>query len=94
MSRLAAAAARVWADLLNRLSRIALPLGSRIVILGGQIEGIQGAIFLAKRGKRVTVLEPSVQLGEEYRPAIGSRRWLAAAAPAGHSAYRRMLAAY
>ncbi|WP_395755396.1 FAD-dependent oxidoreductase [Edwardsiella ictaluri] len=79
LSRLAAWPLRVFGpDLLNRLSRIALPLGSRIVILGGQIEGIQGAIFLAKRGKRVTVLEPSVQLGEGIPPRYRERAlaWL------------------
>ncbi|AOV97591.1 NADH:flavin oxidoreductase [Edwardsiella hoshinae] len=79
LSRLAAWPLRVFGpDLLNRLTRIALPLGRRIVILGGQIEGIQGAIFLAKRGKRVTVLEPSAQLGEGIPPRYRERAlaWL------------------
>ncbi|WP_392421306.1 FAD-dependent oxidoreductase [Edwardsiella piscicida] len=79
LARLAAWPLRVFGpDLLNRLSRIALPLGSRVVILGGQIEGIQGAVFLAKRGKRVTVLEPSAQLGEGIPPRYRERAlaWL------------------
>lgn len=79
LSRLAAWPLRVFGpDLLNRLSRIVLPMGSRIVILGGQIEGIQGAVFLAKRGKQVTLLEPSQQLGNGIPPRYRERAlaWL------------------
>ena len=33
------------------------PQGDKVVVIGGQIEGIEMAIYLAKRGKEVTVLE-------------------------------------
>lgn len=79
LSKLAALPLRVFGpDRLNALSRLVLPIGSRIVILGGQIEGIQGAVFLAKRGKQVVVLEPSEQVGEGIPPRYRERAlaWL------------------
>lgn len=50
-------------ELLNRLTKIFLPVGKNVVILGGQIEGLQGAVFLRKRGRNVTVLESSDSIG-------------------------------
>lgn len=79
LSKIAALPLRVFGpDLLNTLSSFVLPIGSRIVILGGQIEGIQGAVFLTKRGKSVTVLEPSEQVGEGIPPRYRERAltWL------------------
>ena len=41
------------ANAINKLSQIALPgIGKNCVVLGAQIEGVQGAIFLRKRGKK------------------------------------------
>ncbi len=61
--------------LLARLSHIFLPVGRRVVVLGGQIEGIQGAVFLKKRGREVTVVEQSATWGggipERYLQRIG-----------------------
>lgn len=79
LSGLAALPLRVFGpDLLNQLTKIILPIGKRITILGGQIEGIQGAVFLAKRGKQVTVLEPSDHVGEGIPPRYLERAlaWL------------------
>lgn len=45
--------------ILHNLSKMYLPLGKRVVVLGGQIEGTQGAVFLKKRGRDVTVVEES-----------------------------------
>ena len=48
---------------LSKLSQIALPgIGKKCVVLGAQIEGIQGAVFLAARGKEVTVLDESEEV--------------------------------
>jgi 2,4-dienoyl-CoA reductase (NADPH2) len=53
------------AKALNTLSTIALPgIGERVVIIGGQIGGLQGALFMRKRGKQVTILESTEKVGE------------------------------
>lgn len=79
LSKLAALPLRVFGpDILSKLTHIALPIGKSITILGGQIEGIQGAVFLTKRGKKVTVLEPSGQIGQGIPPRYLERAlaWL------------------
>lgn len=48
---------------LERLSYYFLPSGKRVVVLGGQIEGLQGSVFLKKRGREVTVVEASAAIG-------------------------------
>ncbi|ACV21385.1 NADH oxidase [Slackia heliotrinireducens] len=43
---------------LSTLSNIALPgVGKRVAIIGGEIAGLQGALFMKKRGKDVMVFE-------------------------------------
>ncbi|ACR68263.1 NADH:flavin oxidoreductase [Edwardsiella ictaluri] len=49
--------------LLERLTRLFLPVGRRVVVVGGQIEGLQGAVFLRKRGRTVTVVESGAEVG-------------------------------
>ena len=64
---------------LTALSRIVLPgIGKRVVIIGGQIEGLQGAVFLRKRRREVTVLESSDAIGKGVPPRYLSRMlpWL------------------
>jgi len=62
-------------ELLSKLSHIFLPVGKRVVVLGGQIEGIQGAVFLKKRGRDVIVVEEGETWGggipERYLQRIG-----------------------
>lgn len=48
-------------------------IGKNCVVLGGQIEGVQGAIFLSKRGKNVTILEDADALGEGLPPRYKTR---------------------
>ena len=50
-----------------------------MAIIGGQIEGLQGAVFLRKRGREVTVLEPSETFGKGIPPRYLDRLkpWLA-----------------
>ena len=59
---------------INKLSQIALPgVGKNCIVLGGQIEGVQGAIFLHKRGKNVIILEDLDTVGEGLPPRYRSR---------------------
>ncbi len=60
--------------LLRLLSRFYLPIGKRVIIIGGSIQGCETAEFLVKMGRKVTVLEPSDELGigipSFYRPRL------------------------
>jgi 2,4-dienoyl-CoA reductase (NADPH2) len=49
---------------LNRLSHYWMPVGKRVVILGGGIHGCQTAAFLVKRGRKVTILETGDSIGK------------------------------
>ena len=66
-------------ELLNKLTKLFLPIGKRVAIIGGQIEGLQGAVFLRKRGREVTILEPSETFGKGIPPRYLDRLkpWLA-----------------
>ncbi|MBM4383002.1 MAG: FAD-dependent oxidoreductase [Deltaproteobacteria bacterium] len=50
-------------ELVRRATRQWMPLGKRIAILGGELVGLELAEFLAERGRSVTVIEESAQLG-------------------------------
>ena len=66
-------------QLLRRLSRFYLPIGKRVIIIGGAIQGCETAEFLVNLKRKVTVLETADQLGDGipsfYRPRLLS--WLA-----------------
>ena len=51
-------------DAVIQLSRLWLPLGRRVLIIGGQLHGAQLAAFLVKRGRRITMVDESDRLGE------------------------------
>jgi 2,4-dienoyl-CoA reductase-like NADH-dependent reductase (Old Yellow Enzyme family)/thioredoxin reductase len=57
---------------LQSLSRLWMPLGKRVVIVGGGLVGLELAEFLLARGRQVTVLEPSSKAGRELSIV---RRW-------------------
>lgn len=59
-------------QLLRSLTEWWLPLGRRIVIVGGDLAGIELAEFLAKRERDVAILET----GEQIAPEIGPKRRL------------------
>lgn len=59
-------------DALKQLSKLWMPLGKRVVIVGGGLVGLELAEFLVERGRQVTVLEPSKSLGRELSIV---RRW-------------------
>ena len=61
-------------DRVRSLSRRWMPLGRRIVVIGGGLVGTELAEFLAARGRTVTVLEEGVDLATEM---AHPRRWRA-----------------
>ncbi|MFM7275398.1 MAG: FAD-dependent oxidoreductase, partial [Gammaproteobacteria bacterium] len=67
-----------WAGVLDRpdwmraLSRLWMPLGERVVMVGGGLVAIELAEFLAERGRQVTVLEEGPVFGAGLKLV---RRW-------------------
>ena len=59
-------------DAIQNLSRLWMPLGKRVAIIGGGLVGLELAEFLVDRGRQVTVLEPGTHAGTEL-PIV--RRW-------------------
>ncbi len=57
---------------LQGLSKLWMPLGKRVVIVGGGLVGLELAEFLLARGREVTVLEASDRAGRELAVV---RRW-------------------
>ncbi|MBA7616757.1 Cinnamate reductase [subsurface metagenome] len=55
-----------------------MPVGKRVVIIGGGIQGCELAEFLVKRGRKVTIVEASDELGTEMASyhKIALLRWL------------------
>jgi len=51
-------------DFIRNASQRWMPLGRNIVIIGGELVGIELAEFLHERGRKVTVLEPAPRLGK------------------------------
>jgi 2,4-dienoyl-CoA reductase (NADPH2) len=49
---------------LRWLTRFYLPVGKRVVIIGGSLHGCELGEFLTKHGRRVTIVEKSVTLGQ------------------------------
>ncbi len=52
-------------SLLRTMSKVYMPLGRRVVLIGGGLVGLELAEFLVERGRTVTVLESSASLGAE-----------------------------
>ncbi|WP_374482470.1 FAD-dependent oxidoreductase [Zoogloea sp.] len=59
-------------DAIQNLSRLWMPLGKSVAIIGGGLVGLELAEFLVDRGRRVTVLEEGPNLGRELSIV---RRW-------------------
>jgi len=51
-------------ELLRQGSKVWMPLGKHVVIIGGELVGLELAEFLAHRGRNVTVLEESTRVGK------------------------------
>ncbi len=65
-------------DQLRWLTKFWMPLGKRVVIIGGAIQGLELAEFLVKRGRKVTVADTAGTLGElmPIRNRIKLLKWL------------------
>ena len=50
---------------LSRLSKIWMPLGKKVVIMGGGVHGFELAEFLIKRGRKVTIVDTADELGTD-----------------------------
>ena len=59
-------------EALQGLSKLWMPLGKSVVIVGGGLVGVELAEFLIERGRNVTILEPGPSLGAELSIV---RRW-------------------
>ncbi|MCL5734262.1 MAG: FAD-dependent oxidoreductase [Actinobacteria bacterium] len=59
------------AKMVERLTKLWLPVGKKVVIVGGAIQGCETAEFLLKRGRTVTITEP----GEEAGTGIPLLQW-------------------
>jgi 2,4-dienoyl-CoA reductase (NADPH2) len=57
-------------ETLRKLTKFYLPLGRKVVVIGGAIQGCELAEFLAKRGRDVTVVESSDMIGEHMVDAM------------------------
>jgi 2,4-dienoyl-CoA reductase (NADPH2) len=59
-------------DAMQQLSKLWMPLEKQVTIIGGGLVGLELAEFLVERGRKVTVLEPTQDLGKELSIV---RRW-------------------
>ncbi|HSW40507.1 MAG TPA: FAD-dependent oxidoreductase [Acidobacteriota bacterium] len=57
-------------ETLRNLSRLYMPIGKRVIVIGGGIQGCELAEFLAKRGKDVTIVEKNEMIGEGMVDAL------------------------
>ena len=77
VGRLAANAGRLLgltadADRLAKLTKLYMPLGKEVTIVGGGLVGIEIAEFLVERGRNVTVIDPGPTMAPEM---AHPRRW-------------------
>jgi 2,4-dienoyl-CoA reductase (NADPH2) len=56
--------------MLRNATRIWMPLGRQVVIIGADLAAVELAEFLAERGRQVSVLE----MGEQIAPEVGMKR--------------------
>jgi 2,4-dienoyl-CoA reductase (NADPH2) len=54
----------VGPDTLRWLTKFYLPVGKRVIIIGGSLHGCELGEFLVKRGRQVAIVEKSEKLGE------------------------------
>lgn len=59
-------------DWMRQLSRVWMPMGKHVVMIGGGLVAVELAEFLAERGRKVTVLEEGGQFGSGLMMV---RRW-------------------
>lgn len=74
VQRLAVGAARAVGvtrspDLVRKASKLWMPIGDRVVIIGGELVGLELAEFLHERGRHVVVVDEEPQFGRGLAPA-------------------------
>ena len=57
-------------ETLRKLTHIYLPVGKKVLVIGGAIQGCELAEFLTKRGRKVTVVETKQTLGDGMVDAL------------------------
>jgi 2,4-dienoyl-CoA reductase (NADPH2) len=57
-------------ETLRKLTKFYMPMGKRVIVIGGAIQGCELAEFLAKRGRKVTVVETKPMIGEGMVDAL------------------------
>ncbi len=55
---------------LRWLSKFYMPIGKSVVIIGGEIQGVELAEFLIKRGRKVTIVEQADMIGKGMVDAL------------------------
>ncbi|MCJ7654606.1 MAG: NAD(P)/FAD-dependent oxidoreductase [Dehalococcoidia bacterium] len=58
------------ARLMTKLATKYIPVGKNVVVMGGNVQGCQTAEFLAKRGRKVTIVEAGPEIGEGLLPIL------------------------
>ncbi|MBM4462393.1 MAG: FAD-dependent oxidoreductase [Chloroflexi bacterium] len=58
------------ASRVRRLTKLWMPVGKRVVVVGGDLAGCELAVFLAERGRKVTIVEG----GGQIAPEVGLKR--------------------
>src|SRR5690606_1644750 len=53
----------------RQASKLWMPVGDRVVIVGGELVGLELAEFLHERGRKVTVIDDAPQFGKGLSPA-------------------------
>jgi 2,4-dienoyl-CoA reductase-like NADH-dependent reductase (Old Yellow Enzyme family)/thioredoxin reductase len=55
-------------DLVRKASKLWMPVGDRVVVIGGELVGLELAEFLHERGRQVTVVDDVPQFGRGLSP--------------------------
>jgi 2,4-dienoyl-CoA reductase (NADPH2) len=55
---------RLGPKVLEKATKYHLPVGKKVVVIGAGLHGMEVAEFLAKRGRKVTIVEPTETIGE------------------------------
>ena len=56
-------------EAVRQATKLWMPVGDRIVIIGGELVGLELAEFMHERGRKVTVIEEAPQMGRGLSPA-------------------------
>jgi len=64
---------KMGSRLMESLTHLWLPVGKRIVVIGGRMHGCQVAAFLVKRGRQVTIIDTGDEAGDGIPTAMKPR---------------------